>query len=57
MVSIEKCKTVLKSSSRKYTDEEAKQIRFELYKFATIEYDAYKTKQKKDSSNLHKSIY
>ena len=56
MVSIEKCKAELKSSNRKYTDEEIKQIRDLLYKIATIEYDGYKTKPKKNSSNIHESI-
>ncbi len=56
MVSIEKCKAELKHSSRKYTDEEIKQIRDLLYQIATIEYDSFKAESKKNSSDIHKSI-
>jgi Ca2+-binding EF-hand superfamily protein len=57
MISLEKCKEVLKESGRKYTEEELKKIREVLYQIATIEYDEFKNKSKEDSSNLHEGIH
>lgn len=56
MISIEKCKDVLKHSTQKYTEEEIKNIRELLYKFAKIENDNFKTEQHESSSDVHKSI-
>lgn len=55
MVSIEKCRKVLKDSGNKFSDDELKNIRRLIYEIATIEYESFK-KPNKNSSNLHKSI-
>jgi len=56
MISIEKCKSELKHSSRKYTDEEIKKIRDLLYQIATIEYDKFKTESTLKSIDVQKSV-
>lgn len=56
MVTIEKCKDVLKHSTQKYTEDEIKRIRELLYKLAEIENDNFKIEQHGPSSDVHKSI-
>lgn len=47
MLSLEKSKQILQANGRTYTDEEAKQIRQVLYKLATLEYQLFKSLNKK----------
>lgn len=56
MISIEKCKIVLKHSVKKYTDEEIKQIRDLLYQIATIEYEKFKVDSEHKGNIVQKSI-
>jgi hypothetical protein len=42
MLKVEECKKVLNKNSKKFTDEQIKQIRDLLYALATIEYEAFK---------------
>lgn len=36
MLKLEKCKTILQAGGKKYTDEEVKKLREELYRMASI---------------------
>ncbi len=56
MVTIEKCKKVLESSGRKYTNEEISLIRDFVYKMSIIEYNEYKKRTADEGGELHKSL-
>ena len=57
MLNIEACKKILNKSSKKFTDEQIKQIRDLLYALATIEYEGYKKKNHEQKcDNIYESI-
>lgn len=56
MLSIKKCKAKLESNGAEFTESEIKLIRDFLYRIATIEYDSFKVKSKKDDSDIHKGV-
>jgi hypothetical protein len=58
MLSIEKCKQLLKQSGKTYTDDEIKQIRKLLYKICELDYHLFTQKKLKDAerNHLHKGV-
>jgi len=46
MLSVEKCRQIVKRKDKKYTDDELKIIRDLFYKLASIEYEKYKESQR-----------
>ena len=58
MLSISKCKEILESRGKKYSDSEVKDIRELLYKLAEIEHNNFKENLKngKISYNIYQSL-
>lgn len=56
MISIEKCKSILKSSSRNYTDDEIKCVRDFLYSASTIEYELFESERIYEDSNVQEGV-
>lgn len=57
MLSVEVCKKALNKNSKKFTDEQIKQIRDLLYALATIEYEASKkNNHEQKCDNIYESV-
>jgi len=57
MLSIEKCKQILKQNNYNYTEEEIKIIRDYLYKVANLNLINFKSQSDEKSSNILPSQY
>lgn len=51
MLSIERCKEILKANNLKLSDEEVKQVREQLYLFATLQMESENNKTIKDEED------
>ena len=57
MLSLEKCKDILKKNGGDYSTEDVKKIRDFLYSFAKFEFQEYqRKKQLNESNNIHPCI-
>lgn len=56
MLSIEHCRKKLEKYGKKYTDEEIREIREILYRFATCQLKDLKSGRYDKRNNLHKGI-
>lgn len=56
MLTIQECEKILNTSTKKYTQDEARQIRKFLYLLAGLEFENYKIQRDANRSDLYKGI-